>query len=243
MNRFSCMSEPTTRTFPLAASPFCRQERHGPSWRRFVAIRLDRRRNNGRTRKSRYCPKNTLIVLSSDNGPVVDDGYADRAVELLGEHRPWGPFRGGKYSIFEAGTRVPMIVSWPAQVKPGVSDALVSQIDLYASMASLMGKPLEEGAGPDSRDHLDAFLGKDLKGRDYVVEVAGSLSVSDGEWKYIAPSNGATYAKLTNIELGNSKEEQLYNLKQDIGEKKNLAAEHPEIVAKLKAILEKEKAK
>ena len=187
--------------------------------------------------------ENTLIVLSSDNGPVVDDGYADRAVELLGEHRPWGPFRGGKYSIFEAGTRVPMIVSWPAQVKPGVSDALVSQIDLYASMASLMGKPLEEGAGPDSRDHLDAFLGKDLKGRDYVVEVAGSLSVSDGEWKYIAPSNGAAYAKLTNIELGNSKEEQLYNLKQDIGEKKNLAAEHPEIVAKLKAIVEKEKAK
>ena len=187
--------------------------------------------------------ENTLIILSSDNGPVVDDGYADRAVELLGEHRPWGPFRGGKYSIFEAGTRVPMIVSWPAQVKPGVSDALVSQIDLYASMASLMGKPLEEGAGPDSRDHLDTFLGKDLKGRDYVVEVAGSLSVSDGEWKYIAPSNGAAYAKLTNIELGNSKEEQLYNLKQDIGEKKNLAAEHPEIVAKLKAILEKEKAK
>lgn len=86
-------------------------------------------------------------------------------------------------------------------------------------------------------------MGKDLKGRDYVVEVAGSLSVSDGEWKYIAPSNGAAYQKLTNIELGNSKEEQLYNLKQDIGEKKNLAAEHPEIVAKLKAIIEKEKAK
>ena len=117
------------------------------------------------------------------------------------------------------------------------------QMKNMGGMASLMGKPLEEGAGPDSRDHLDAFLGKDLKGRDYVVEVAGSLSVSDGEWKYIAPSNGAAYQKLTNIELGNSKEEQLYNLKQDIGEKKNLAAEHPEIVAKLKAILEKEKAK
>mgnify|MGYP000676803266 CR=1 FL=1 len=119
----------------------------------------------------------------------------------------------------------------------------LNQMKNMGGMASLMGKPLEEGAGPDSRDHLDAFLGKDLKGRDYVVEVAGSLSVSDGEWKYIAPSNGAAYAKLTNIELGNSKEEQLYNLKQDIGEKKNLAAEHPEIVAKLKAILEKEKAK
>ena len=76
-----------------------------------------------------------------------------------------------------------------------------------------------------------------------MVEVAGSLCVSDGEWKNIDPSNRAAYQKLTNIELGNSKEEQLYNLKQDIGEKKNLAAEHPEIVAKLKAILEKEKAK
>mgnify|MGYP000511964981 CR=1 FL=1 len=67
--------------------------------------------------------ENTLIVLSSDNGPVVDDGYADQAVELLGDHKPWGAFRGGKYSSFEAGTRVPFIVSWPAEVKPGVSDA------------------------------------------------------------------------------------------------------------------------
>ena len=64
--------------------------------------------------------ENTLIVLSSDNGPVVDDGYADQAVELLGDHRPWGDFRGGKYSSFEAGTRVPFIVSWPERVKPGV---------------------------------------------------------------------------------------------------------------------------
>lgn len=187
--------------------------------------------------------ENTLIVLSSDNGPVVDDGYADQAVELLGDHKPWGVFRGGKYSSFEAGTRVPFIVSWPAEVKPGVSDALVSQVDLYASMAGLMGKTLENGAGPDSRNQLVAFLGKDNKGRDYIIEQAGSLSVSDGEWKYIAPSKGAAYNKLTNTELGNNKEAQLYNLKQDIGEKKNLAAEHPEIVAKLKAILEKEKAK
>jgi arylsulfatase A-like enzyme len=186
---------------------------------------------------------NTLIVLSSDNGPVVDDGYADRAVELLGDHKPWGPFRGGKYSIYEAGTRIPMVVSWPEKVKPGVSDALVSQIDLYASMAALMGKTLEEGAGPDSQNYLDAFLGKDLKGRDYIVEVAGALSVSDGEWKYIATSDGPAYNKLVNIELGNSKEEQLYNLKQDISEQKNLIKEHPEVAERLKAILEKEKAK
>ena len=129
--------------------------------------------------------ENTLIVLKSDNGPCVDERYADRAVELLGDHKPWGPFRGGKYSIFEAGTRIPMIVSWPAQVKPGVSDALVSQVDLYASMASLMGKTLEAGAGPDSQDHLDAFLGKDLKGATYVSKSPFSLCFR-WEWSIIA---------------------------------------------------------
>lgn len=81
--------------------------------------------------------KNTLVILSSDNGPVIDDGYQDQAVELLGDHKPWGPFRGGKYSSFEAGTRVPQIVRWPAKVKSGVSDAVVSQMDWYASFASI----------------------------------------------------------------------------------------------------------
>ena len=174
---------------------------------------------------------------------VVDDGYQDRAVELLGNHRPWGEFRGGKYSNFEAGTRVPLIVSWPKQVKPAVSDALVSHIDLYASMAKLMGKTLEAGAGVDSQDYLDAFLGKDTKGRDYVIEFAGALSVSDGQWKYITPNNKPAYAKLTNTELGNSPEDQLYHLKEDIGEKNNVASEHPDIVAKLKKILETESSK
>ena len=146
-------------------------------------------------------------------------------------------------NTFEAGTRVPLIVSWPKQVKPAVSDALVSHIDLYASMAKLMGKTLEAGAGVDSQDYLDAFLGKDTKGRDYVIEFAGALSVSDGQWKYITPNNKPAYAKLTNTELGNSPEDQLYHLKEDIGEKNNVASEHPDIVAKLKKILETESSK
>lgn len=187
--------------------------------------------------------ENTLIVLSSDNGPVVDDGYADRAVELLGEHKPWGPMRGGKYSNFEAGTRVPFIVSWPARVKPGVSEALVSQIDLFASMASLVGQPVPEGAAPDSRDQLKALLGEDPNGRDYIIEQAGSLSVQNRGWKYIAPSNGAAYAKLTNTELGNNKEPQLYDLKADIGERTNVASDHPDVVAAMQQCLEQEKAK
>lgn len=187
--------------------------------------------------------ENTLIVVSSDNGPVIDDGYADQAVELLGDHRPWGDFRGGKYSSFEAGTRVPFLVSWLAKVKPGVSPALVSHIDLFASMAELVNGKIMEGSAPDSRNQLKALLGEDTEGRDYIIEQARALSVSDGEWKYITPNNGAAYNKLTNTELGNSKEEQLYNLKKDIGEKENLAVQHPEVTERLKAILEKEKAK
>lgn len=180
---------------------------------------------------------NTLIILTSDNGPVVDDGYADRAVELLGDHRPWGDLRGGKYSNFEAGTRVPLIVSWPRKVKSGVSSALVSQIDFFASMAALLGVLLEEGAAPDSRNALPALLGDDTEGREYVIEKAGSISVYDGEWKYIAPSNGYAYNKLTNTELGNDRQPQLYHISTDLGEQHNVAAEHPDVVERLKQII------
>ena len=187
--------------------------------------------------------ENTMIVLTSDNGPVVDDGYADRAVELLGDHRPWREFRGGKYSNFEAGTRVPFIVCWPEQVKPGVSDALFSHIDLFASMEKLTGQKMDEEAGSDSQDYLTVLTGESQKGRGYVIEFAGSLSISDGEWKYITPNDGVTYNKLTNTELGNSKEDQLYNLREDIGEKINLASQYPDKVEVFKKILEQEKEK
>jgi len=73
--------------------------------------------------------ENTLIVLSSDNGPVLDDGYADGAVEKLGKHKPWGELRGGKYSLLEAGTRVPFVTYWKGTIEPQVSNALVSQVD------------------------------------------------------------------------------------------------------------------
>ena len=65
--------------------------------------------------------QDTLVIFTSDNGPVVDDGYQDDAVKRLGSHQPAGPLRGGKYSAFEGGTRVPFLVRWPARVKPGVS--------------------------------------------------------------------------------------------------------------------------
>ena len=175
--------------------------------------------------------ENTLIVLTSDNGPVVDDGYQDRAVELLGKHRPWGNLRGTKYSIYEAGTRVPFIVSWPAQVKAGVSPALVSHIDLYASMATLINAQKPAGAASDSRNQLAALLGKNQKGREYIIESSGTLAVSTGEWKYIPGRNGGKKQVPA----------QLYHLKEDIGEKKNVADKYPEKVKELDAIIQKEK--
>lgn len=193
--------------------------------------------------KKQGIAENTLIVLTSDNGPVVNDGYLDQAVELLGEHRPWGDMRGGKYSNFEAGTRVPFIVSWPTKVTPGISNALVSHIDLFASMAELVGTELKEGVAIDSRKQLNALLGTDKKGRDYIIEAAQSISISDGEWKYITPCDRTPYYKITRTETGNLLEDQLYNLRKDIGEKHNLAKKYPEKLKELKRLLEQEKEK
>ncbi|HTV03275.1 MAG TPA: arylsulfatase [Luteitalea sp.] len=173
---------------------------------------------------------NTLVIFSSDNGPVVDDGYVDQAVEKLGAHTPAGPLRGGKYSRFEAGTRVPTMVRWPARVKPGVSDALVSQIDLLRSLATLTRQAVQDGEAPDSLDQLAAWLGEDKAGRDHIVEHAGRLALRMGAWKYIEPSQGPARNQQTNTELANDPGPQLYDLDADPGETKNLAASQPQRV-------------
>lgn len=184
---------------------------------------------------------NTIIIVSSDNGPVVDDGYKDMAVELLGDHKPAGPLRGGKYSAFDGGTRIPMIVSWKGKIKNGVSDAMFSQIDLMASLAGLTGQSIPEGAGPDSQNHIDVLLGKSNNNREWIVEHAanGRLSLIKGEWKFIEPGPGPKLNVNVNIELGNDTLPQLYNLKSDIGEKQNVATQNPLIVKELTELLEK----
>jgi len=184
----------------------------------------------------------TLVILTSDNGPVVDDGYKDQAVEKLGTHKPAGPLRGGKYSAFDAGTRVPFIVRWPKRVKKGLSNALVCQIDFMASLAKLTGRRLAAGDAPDSFDVLDAMLGKSPTGRDHLVEHAGTLSLIKGDWKYIEPSKGPKLNRNVNIELGNDPQPQLYDLKNDIAEKNNVAANHPDVVREMAAMLKKIRA-
>lgn len=182
----------------------------------------------------------TLVIFSSDNGPVLDDGYQDRAVQLVGKDKPWGPFRGGKYSAYEAGTRMPTIVYWPGKVTPGVSNALFSQVDFYASIAALVGHKLKPGEAPDSYDVLDALLGRSSKGRDNMLEEAYTLALRSGDWKYIAPQTRPTpdWLKNKDIATGLAPYPQLYNLRTDTGEQSNVIRKYPQQADKMKKILE-----
>ena len=185
--------------------------------------------------------ENTLIILSSDNGPVVDDGYDDKAEELLNGHSPAGPLRGNKYSALEGGTRIPAIVSWPAGAEKGMtSDLLVSQVDWLASLASLTGATMPKSTAPDSYNYLGSWLGKEKTDRPWVIEQASNhtLSVRTEDWKYIEPNDGPKMIQWgPKIETGNSKEPQLYKMKE-VKEVTNYAKNMPEKVAELQNILQ-----
>ena len=197
------------------------------------------------TLDSLHIADNTILIFTSDNGPVIDDGYQDQAYELLNGHTPMGIYRGGKYSAYEAGTRVPFIVRWPARVKPNKQQALFSQIDVYASLASLLDQPLRKGAAPDSQEHLNVLLGKNNTNREYVVQqnLNNTLAIIKGQWKYIEPSDGPAIGYWTKMELGNDKQPQLYDLSSDPSEKTNVSKQYPDIVKELSELLESVKEK
>lgn len=180
--------------------------------------------------------ENTLIIFSSDNGPVLNDGYFDDAVEKLGRHTPWGPFRGGKYSLFEAGTRMPFVSYWKGTIQPGVSEALISQLDLLNSFAALVGSDINTD---DSIDMLDVLLGISKDGRkDVILEATSRTALRSGDYIMIPPYNGPKTNVMVNIELGNSSDYQLYNIVKDQGQQINLADQEPKILEQLIARFE-----
>ncbi|BCM92631.1 arylsulfatase [Abditibacteriota bacterium] len=170
--------------------------------------------------------KNTLVILSSDNGPVVNDGYFDDSVIKLGDHKPAGPFKGGKYNSFEGGTRIPFIVRWLGKVQPGTSGTLVSQVDLLASLAALTGQTVDAKSAPDTQNQLPVFLGQTKMGRSEIVEQGSGnndLALRSGHWKLrVSP---------------NSKPE-LFDLTTDVAEKADVAEANPAKVAELNARLQ-----
>jgi arylsulfatase A-like enzyme len=185
---------------------------------------------------------NTIVILSSDNGPVYDDGYDDGTTVLCSQeesdrgHDGSGPWRGGKYQIYEGGTRVPFVVRWPEKIKPGVSDAMVNQIDLLGSFAELLDVELAAEDAVDSRSTLQAFLGQDPAGLEYMIEESFGLALRERGWKYIAPAKPTWPPQRPPIPAS------LYNLQDDPGETKNLIADHPEraraMKNKLQALVE-----
>lgn len=173
--------------------------------------------------------ENTIIIFSSDNGPVLDDGYKDDAIEKLGDHKPAGPLRGGKYSSYDAATHVAFMVRWPGTVKPGKSEALVCQMDLYASFAAMLGL---ENKTRDSQNVLNALLGKSKKGRDLLLlDACGdNVLLREGDWIYIPPMVHPGYC-VAPTESGRVKQSQLFNVRKDIGQQDNVAEKYPARVA------------
>lgn len=170
--------------------------------------------------------ENTLVIFTSDNGPVLDDGYQDRAVELVGDHTIAGPYRGGKTSLYDGGTCIPFMLRWPAQVKPGVSDALVCQMDLLASLAALVGQTYPDKT--DSQNTLNVFLGKSADGRkELVTEGMFNYAFRQGDWVMIPPYPDLYGDPEEAAFVGFSNGYQLYNVKEDVGQQVNLAEKEP----------------
>lgn len=175
--------------------------------------------------------ENTMVIFSSDNGPVYDDGYQDGTTvhtstrEVDQGHDGSGPWRGGKYQIYEGGTRVPFIIRWPAAIKPAVSDALVNQIDFIASFSAFLDQKLPAGQAIDSRNTWEAFLGTDPQGLPYMLEEADRLALREGLWKFIPGRNHA-------------KNGELYHLGDDPGENKDLIGIHPDRAQQMRSRIE-----
>lgn len=189
--------------------------------------------------------ENTIVLLTSDNGPVVDDGYQDQAEELLNGHKPAGPWRGNKYSAFEGGTAIPVIVRWPMSIKPNqTSDVLMSQIDFMASFGNLIGATFPKGSAPDSKNHLGNLLGNDKTHRPWVAEMSNNhvISIRTKEWKYIEPNDGSKMIKWgPKIETGNDPNPQLYRISDNLYEQDNVAETNPKVVFEMQNILRRVK--
>lgn len=164
--------------------------------------------------------ENTLVILTSDNGPVLDDGYKDFAEEMIGDHKPAGPFKGWKTTMYNGGTCIPFLLRWPDKIKPGVSDTFVCQMDLLASLAALTGQTYNDKI--DSQNTINAFLGYSDKGREeLVIEGMSNYAYRQNNWVMIPPYPGISSVY------------QLYNIKEDPGQNNNLAEKKPRLLRQM----------
>ncbi len=186
--------------------------------------------------------RDTLLIFTSDNGPV----WYPADVARLG-HDAAGGWRGMKSDLWEAGHRMPFIVRWPGHVQAGtVSDQTICFTDLLATFADVCGVKLPAGAGPDSFSFLPVLEGRQPEGRPIrgpLVMQAGSsraMMIRDGDWKLINRLGSGGFSKPRIIKPGpGDPPGQLYNLRTDPSETHNVYLEHPEIVTRLTAEMDR----
>ena len=189
---------------------------------------------------------NTLVIFSSDNGPILFDGYYDRSVEDLNGHQPTAGLRGWKYLTFEGGCRVPFIAHWPQRIKPRVSGQFFSLVDIYATVAGLIRQELKPNDAPDSLDLSAVLLGTTgTNVRDHtVLHGIGGLALRQGDWKFIPATAGAggmgsgANAADARFAAATIPEPLLFNLADDPQETSNVIAHHPEKADELAKQLE-----
>ena len=191
--------------------------------------------------------ENTLVIFSADNGA---EHYAYERIRNF-QHRSSGPLRGLKRDLYEGGHRVPFLVKWPGVVPPGsVSDALISQVDLFATFAAIVGHAMPAGVAEDSHDLLAVWKQNAPSPRRSIVHntMAGAFAVRDENWVLIANKTGAhskvpAWFDAENGYIKNEHPGELYDLRADLAQKQNLYAAKPAKVKELTALLETIRAK
>ncbi|MFD2257971.1 arylsulfatase [Luteolibacter algae] len=201
--------------------------------------------------------ENTLVVFCSDNGPVLDDGYADGAISQLGDHHPAGPFTGGKYTVFEGGTRTPFITRWKGKIPAGTSENIVCTIDFAASFAAMTGSSIPDDQCRDSFNVLPALLGEEnAQGREHLLQqengnkgLKGEFGLRSGDWKLVRSFHKEPTSELKHDRPapGLDKVHTIYKLSEDPAEENDLSEENPaklkELVSKLDEILAAERTR
>jgi len=190
--------------------------------------------------------QNTVVIFSADNGP---EHYAYDRVQNF-QHRSMGPLRGLKRDIWEGGHRVPFIIRWPGIVPSGkVNDGLLSQIDIFATVASVVGADIPVGSGGDSYNQLSFIKGESASARETLIHNtnANGYAVRNGDWVLIAAKTGAVskvpaWFDEANGYTKNTHPGELYNLRDDLAQQHNLYAERPDKVQELSALLEQVRA-
>ncbi len=198
--------------------------------------------------------KNTLVVFTSDNGPEVAGEVGIGAYERIKEygHRSMDGLRGVKRDAWEGGHRVPFIARWPDRIPANkTSDEIICHVDLLATCAAMLGEKLPTDAGEDSYDIMPALLGEKLaqpiREATLLHSSKGALAIRQGDWVLIdAPSGDGNHEpdwfKQERGYQPNTFDGELYNIRNDLSQSKNLYGEKPEIAVKLKRLLEKYKS-